>query len=401
VASILYLPERMAWVVAGRVLEGLAAQSHRLVAVGRLAGGIAHEFNNLLTIIIAYCESAAQESANAGLAAGNDLAEVVRAADRGAQLAEQLLTFARRRPVQPQAFALDALVERVRAMLGRLLGAGIEVVCPHESGLWPVLADAGQVEQVLVNLALNARDAMPRGGTLTIESGNATWPDADPARPAELPPGRYVRLGVADTGVGMGEEARKHAFEPFFTTKGVGRGTGLGLSICYGIVRQSGGHISLCSEADGGTTVTVYLPAAAAEAAPTAEGTPPREEMPAPAAGETILLAEDETLIRVFAAQALRARGYHVIEAGDGEEALEQARRHRDVLRALVTDVGMPRMDGTELARRLRQEMPGLKVLFCTGYGDEALAGEATLRKPFRPADLAASVKRLLEKTSV
>jgi CheY-like chemotaxis protein len=199
----------------------------------------------------------------------------------------------------------------------------------------------------------------------------------------------------------MGEEAQKHAFEPFFTTKGVGRGTGLGLSICYGIVRQSGGHISLCSEADGGTTFTIYLPAAAEEAVPTAEGPPPREETPASAAGETILLAEDETLIRVFAAQALRARGYHVIEAGDGEEALEQSRRHRGVLRALVTDVGMPRMGGAELAWRLRREMPGLKVLFCTGYGDEAVAGEAVLRKPFRPADLAASVDRLLEKKPV
>ena len=405
VASIRDLTERKAAERARRAMEEQAAQSQRVEAVGRLAGGIAHEFNNLLTIIIGYCEPAAAEALAAGLPAGRDLTEVVRAAERGSQLADQLLTFARKRPVQPQPLALDMLVEGVRAMLGRLLGEMIEVACPHEAGLWPVLADAGQVEQVLVNLAINARDAMPQGGTLTIESHNAPLAESDPARPPHLRPGRYVRLAVSDTGVGMDEEVRRHAFEPFFTTKGVGRGTGLGLSICYGIVSQSGGDISVRSEPNVGTTFTIYLPAAG-EAAAGADRPDPAEkpdpEPPPPAAapapgGETVLLAEDETLIRMFAAQALRAAGYRVIEAGDGQEALDAARRHAGPLHALVTDVGMPRLGGPEVARRLRAEVPGLRVLFCTGYGEHTVAGEAVLRKPFRPADLAAAVRRLLD----
>ena len=417
VASIRDLTERKAAEQARRALEEQAAQSQRQEAVGRLAGGIAHEFNNLLTIIVGCAEPAAREAQQAGLAAAAaQLSEVLRAAGRGAGLADQLLTFARKRPVQPQPFALDRLVENVRGMLGRLIGEAIEVVCPHESGLWPVLADPGQVEQVLVNLAINARDAMPHGGTLVIESHNASLAESDPDRPADLPPGRYVRLAVSDTGVGMSEQVRRHAFEPFFTTKDVGRGTGLGLSICYGIVRQSGGHISVRSEADAGTTFTLYLPAApsavpatAPAAGPTSATTPAPTPAPAPllptdatdaalppAAGQTVLLAEDETLIRVFAARALRDAGFHVIEAADGLDALEQAQSRGGDLHALVTDVGMPRLGGVELARRLRAQVPGLKVLYCTGYGEDAVAGEPFVRKPFRPADLAASVRRLL-----
>ena len=207
-----------------------------------------------------------------------------------------------------------------------------------------------------------------------------------------------MRLAVSDTGVGMDEQVRRHAFEPFFTTKGVGRGTGLGLSICYGIVHQNGGHISVRSDEDAGTTFTVYLPSAATTgAAPAPRPRPPREPPPRPGGGETVLLAEDETLIRVIAAQALRAAGYRVIEAGDGRDALEQFQKLHGALHALVTDVGMPRMGGVELARRLRAEAPGLKVLFCTGYGEQAVSGEAFLRKPFRPADLAASLRQLLD----
>jgi PAS domain S-box-containing protein len=397
VASIRDLTARRAEEAARHAVEEQVAQSQRLEAVGRLAGGIAHEFNNLLTIIIGYCEPAAKEAVVARLPSGGELFEVVRAAERGAELAGQLLTFARKRPVQPEPFALDAMMERVKAMLARLLGEGIELVCPHESGLWPVLADAGQVEQVLVNLALNARDAMPQGGTLTIESDNADLTPDDPARPADLRPGRYVRLAVSDSGVGMSEEVRQHAFEPFFTTKGIGRGTGLGLSICYGIVRQNGWHISLRSGAEAGTTFTIYLPAAASDAPPQPAPPPPAEDAPRAARGQTVLLAEDETLIRVVAARALRARGYQVIEAGDGQDALEQAKKHAGPLHALVTDVGMPRIGGIELARRLREDAPGLPVLFCTGYGEEAVQGERVVRKPFRPADLAAAVDALLD----
>jgi CheY-like chemotaxis protein len=254
------------------------------------------------------------------------------------------------------------------------------------------------VEQVLVNLALNARDAMPQGGTLTIESDNADLAADDPARPADLRPGRYVRLAVSDSGVGMSEEVRRHAFEPFFTTKGIGRGTGLGLSICYGIVRQNGGHISVRSGAEAGTTFTIYLPAATSPAAPTPAPAPPAVDSPRAARGQTVLLAEDETLIRVVASRALRARGYHVIEAGDGQDALEQAKKNAGPLHALVTDVGMPRVGGVELARRLREASPGLPVLFCTGYGEEAVQGETVLRKPFRPTDLAAAVDALLDR---
>jgi PAS domain S-box-containing protein len=397
VASIRDLTARKAEEAARHAVEEQVAQSQRLEAVGRLAGGIAHEFNNLLTIIIGYCEPAAKEAVVARLPSGGELFEVVRAAERGAELAGQLLTFARKRPVQPEPFALDAMMERVKAMLARLLGEGIELVCPHESGLWPVLADAGQVEQVLVNLALNARDAMPQGGTLTIESDNADLTPDDPARPADLRPGRYVRLAVSDSGVGMSEEVRQHAFEPFYTTKGIGRGTGLGLSICYGIVRQNGGHISLRSGAEAGTTFTIYLPAATSPAPPRPAPPPPPEDAPRAARGQTVLLAEDETLIRVVAARALRARGYQVIEAGDGQDALEQAKKHPGPLHALVTDVGMPRIGGIELARRLRENVPGLPVLFCTGYGEEAVQGERVVRKPFRPADLAAAVDALLD----
>ena len=375
-----------------KALEEQLLHAQKLDAVGRLAGGVAHDFNNLLTALGGHAEF---------LVAGLDpddprrheAEEIRRIGERAAHLTRHLLAFSRRQMLQPRVLDLTELVGELEKMLTRLIGEHIELRSVAAPDLWPVEADPGQLEQVVVNLIVNARDAMPTGGTLTIELGNAEVEDgADGALP-----GRYVRVAVTDTGLGLDPGVREHLFEPFFTTKELGKGTGLGLATTYGIVEQSGGFIRVESEPDRGTRFEVYFPAS--ERAP--EQPAP---LPADAGGgrETVLLVEDEEVVRDVVRQMLERQGYEVLVAGDGEEALALAEEHRGHIDVLATDVVMPRMSGRELADRLLPLRPGLPVLFMSGYTEDPAVWDgleerrAFLQKPFSVSDLSAALRSLL-----
>jgi two-component system cell cycle sensor histidine kinase/response regulator CckA len=385
-----------------RRLEHQLLLSQRMEGIGRLAGGIAHDFNNLLTAILGHAEMAQDDVAPSDPARGN-IAEITRAAQRAADLTRQLLAFARRQIIEPRIVDLNCLVVNVDRMLRRLLGEDVELVTVQDPELWRVRIDPGQFEQVLVNLAVNARDAMPDGGTLVIETRNVHL-DEDFARThATVQAGPHVLLAVSDTGSGMDEDVLAHIFEPFFTTKEVGKGTGLGLATCYGIVKQNRGSIWVDSEPRVGTTFRIYLPRA--DAAPVQ----PADATDAPAVlksegHETVMLVEDEALVRNLAADALRRHGYQVLSASTGLEALDLAGQALHSIDVLVTDVVMPQMGGEQLARRLLAERPALKVLFISGYTDLAvlqhgslLAGTALLQKPFTPGQLVQRVRQLLD----
>jgi PAS domain S-box-containing protein len=385
-----------------RRLEHQLLLSQRMEGIGRLAGGIAHDFNNLLTAILGHAEMAQDDVAPSDPARGN-IAEITRAAQRAADLTRQLLAFARRQIIEPRIVDLNGLVVNVDRMLRRLLGEDVELVTVQDPELWRVRIDPGQFEQVLVNLAVNARDAMPDGGTLVIETRNDNL-DEDFARThATVQAGPHVLLAVSDTGSGMDEDVLAHIFEPFFTTKEVGKGTGLGLATCYGIVKQNRGSIWVDSEPRVGTTFRIYLPRA--DAAPVQ----PADATDAPAVlksegHETVMLVEDEALVRNLAADALRRHGYQVLSASTGLEALDLAGQALHSIDVLVTDVVMPQMGGEQLARRLLAERPALKVLFISGYTDLAvlqhgslLAGTALLQKPFTPGQLVQRVRQLLD----
>jgi PAS domain S-box-containing protein len=382
-------------------------QAQKMEAVGRLAGGVAHDFNNLLTVITGY-----GGLLRAGLNPSDPLAghvrEIEKAADRAAGLTGQLLAFGRRALHAPRVLDLNTLVQDAEKMLRRVIGEDIELVTALEPALGRVKADPGHLHQVIMNLAVNARDAMPRGGTLTIRTANADLGEEDARVYLEVLPGPYVRLAVSDTGCGMTEEVRARLFEPFFTTKEVGKGTGLGLSTVYGIVRQSGGRVEVATAPGGGSTFTVYLPRAAAERSPEGpagepEGSPPGPPAPgAPAA--TVLLVEDEETVRGCARLVLERNGYTVLEAADGPAALLVAQRHPGPVHLLVADVVMPGMSGRQLAECLAGARPGLKVLYLSGYTDDAVvrhgvpeAGAAFLPKPFTPDALAHKVREVLE----
>jgi PAS domain S-box-containing protein len=381
-------------------LEAQLLQAQKLEAVGRLAGGVAHDFNNLLTVISGYCELLLRrlQAADPGHAG---LQEIQRAADRGSSLVRQLLAFSRKQVLEPKVLDLNAVVNGLEQMLGRLIGEDVELVFRLDPGLGQVRADPGQLEQVLVNLAVNARDAMPQGGRLLIETRNA---DLDPPYAANhlgAKPGAYVLLEVTDTGVGMDEETQAHVFEPFFTTKEPGQGTGLGLATVYGIVVQSEGYISVYSELGKGTSFKIFLPRleAALEAAV-------QEEAPQFSRGvETVLLVEDEKPLRELTRVLLREAGYTVLEAGQGEEALQVAARHPGPLHLLVTDMVMPGMGGRELAERLSALHPDLKVLYISGYSPEVVTrqgslepGRLFLQKPFKAASLLLKVREALDR---
>ena len=385
-----------------RRLETQLLLSQRMEGIGRLAGGIAHDFNNLLTAILGHAEMARTDVAE-GDPAQSNIAEITRAAQRAADLTRQLLAFARRQIIEPKIVDFNSLVLNVDKMLRRLLGEDVELVTVPDPSLWRVRIDPGQFEQVLVNLAVNARDAMPDGGRLLIETSNV-FLDADFARHhATVQPGPHVLLSVTDTGTGMDQEVLAHIFEPFFTTKEVGKGTGLGLATCYGIVKQNRGSIWVYSERSIGTTFKIYLPRAEAPVEPVDE-TPAYRPVSEIHGTETVLLVEDETLVRDLAADALRRHGYQVLTAPCGAEALqiaEQAVRPFDVL---VTDVVMPQMGGQQLAEELLATRPDLKVLFISGYTDSSLLRESALRssitllqKPFTPAQLVQKVRELLD----
>jgi two-component system, cell cycle sensor histidine kinase and response regulator CckA len=377
-----------------RQLQLQLLQAQKLEAIGRLAGGIAHDFNNVLTAILGSTELLLLDTP-AGAAVREELEIIRDAATRAQELIRQLLAFSARQVLQPAVIDLNALVQGLGRMLRRLIGEDITLTTAPAAGLGAVRVDRGQIEQVLVNLAVNARDAMPDGGRLTIGTSDADVVDSD-----DVPRGRYVVLQVTDKGVGMTPEILARVFEPFFTTKERGKGTGLGLATVYGIVQQSGGHVRVDSTPGSGTTFRIYLPRVEAPVEA------PREAAPvtAPEAGsETVLVAEDEPLVRVLVRKTLAQAGYRVLEAGGGEEALQLAARHDGTIHLLVTDVVMPGMSGRELMRRLADVRPNVKVLYMSGYSDEAVArhgvldaGTAFMQKPFTPSVLARRVREVL-----
>jgi signal transduction histidine kinase len=382
-----------------RRLEEQLIQSQKMEGIGRLAGGVAHDFNNLLTAILGYAELMESQLEDEGLR--SELREIRLAGERAAALTRQLLAFSRRQVLQPRTLDLNALVSDVEKMLARLIGEDVALVTRLEPALGSVRADPGQLEQVIMNLAVNARDAMPKGGTLTFETANAVL-EADfvSVHPGALP-GAHVVLTVTDTGTGMTDEVRSHAFEPFFTTKEKGKGTGLGLATAYGIVKQSGGYITVESEAGRGTTFRIYLPRV--EGAAVAPGRATSSSL-SPVGTETILLVEDEAGVRRLSLTVLETQGYVVLEAASGDIALQVARAETGPIHLVVTDVVMPGMSGRELWDRLRALRPDSRVLFMSGYTDDAIArhgvlepGIAFLQKPFTPFSLAQKVRELLD----
>jgi PAS domain S-box-containing protein len=373
-------------------LEGQLRQAQKMEAVGRLAGGVAHDFNNLLTAINGYGELVLV-ALGKGHPARELVGEMTRAGERAARLTQQLLAFSRRQVIAPEVLDLNALVADLGRLLRRTIGEDVELATELQPGLGGVLADRGQLEQVALNLAVNARDAMPKGGRLTVRTRDA-------ADPAGLPPGRYVVLEVSDTGCGMTEEVRAHVFEPFFTTKEVGKGTGLGLATVYGVVTQAGGRVEVDSAPGRGATFRVVLPRAAGDARPAGRRPPAAA---APRGAETVLLAEDEDAVRSLARHVLAGHGYAVLEAADGVQALHLAGRHGGAIDLLVTDVVMPDLGGRELAERLTRLHPAVKVLYISGYTDDAVVRHGVardevnfLQKPFSPQALARKVREVL-----
>ena len=396
----LYLLLYLRDITERKSLEDQLRQAQKMEAVGQLAGGIAHDFNNLLTAILGSTELLLADTPPDD-PRREDVQEISRSAHRAAALVRQLLAYSRKQVLQPRRVDLNAIVRDMGAMLRRVVGEPIELRLDLDPGLGHVTADPGQLEQVIANLGVNARDAMPRGGTLTITTSNVTGrgvkAPADEGLPAAGP---LVSLAVTDTGIGMDDEVRGRLFEPFFTTKELGRGTGLGLATVYGIVRQSGGHIQVRSRPGEGSSFTVYLPRA--EAPRPARGAL-AAAAPVSGGSETVLVAEDEEAVRHLVCRVLRAKGYRVLEARHAEAALELAAATAEPIDLLVSDLVMPGLGGRALADRLLNLRPALRVLFITGYAPEAVerqgrlpAGHGLLEKPFTADQLAHKVRETL-----
>jgi len=376
---------------ARKHLEEQLRQAQKMEAVGRLADGIAHDFNNLLTAILSF-GSFAREALPAEDPIGLDIDEILKAGQRAQALTSQLLAFSRRKPVAPRVLNVNEVVEGTQRILRRLLGEDIQIIVQPANDLGNVRIDPDALEQVLLNLAVNARDAMPGGGTLTIKTTNAS---VDPMN--SVAPGEYVEIAVIDTGTGMDAATQAQIFEPFFTTKEQGRGTGLGLATCYGIVHQAGGLIQVDSALGEGTTFHVLLPRIEEQAERRNQVRDPENIL----GSEVILIAEDDEQVRKIAARSLSLLGYTVIEAADGEEALEQYQRHDVGIDLLLTDIVMPRLGGKALAERLRDVRPTLPILFMTGHTTLGTVFDdpesEVLEKPFTPRALAQKVRRLLD----
>ena len=380
--------------------ENQSQQSRRMEAVGRLAGGIAHDFNNLLTIVKGYAELALNRT---GLPASvvTDITQISNAAERAAALVRQLLAFSRRQVLQPKAIDVNNIVLGLDKLLRRLIDENIAMRTICAEGLGTVKADPAQIEQVVMNLVVNARDAMPHGGTLTVETSTVVLDAGYADEHVTVKPGRYVMLAVSDTGVGIDSEAQAHIFEPFYTTKGAGRGTGLGLSTVYGIVKQSGGYIWVYSEVNHGTTFKLYLPCVDEAVS---RGSMVTKEGDAPHGTETILLVEDEDVLRELAKTVLESQGYVVVEAMSAEDAEKLVVERGAKIDLLLTDVVMPAMSGRELAQRISARAPQIRVLYMSGYTDNVIAqggvleaGVSFLQKPFSPRALAAKVREVLD----
>jgi signal transduction histidine kinase len=387
-----------------RLLEEQLRQAQKMESIGRLAGGVAHDFNNLLTVIGGYTQLMLVR-----IPPGDDLRkdveEVAKAGERAASLTSQLLAFSRKQIIAPAVLNLNDAISETRKLLGRLIGEDIELVTVLDPNLGNAKADPGQIEQVIMNLAVNARDAMPKGGKLALSTGNAVLDESYVKENPDSHAGPHVFLSVSDSGIGMDSETLSHLFEPFFTTKEQGKGTGLGLSTVFGIVKQSGGSIRVQSEPGHGTTFKVYLPRVDQPAAPARKAV--ASLAAAPKGTETVLLVEDEEAVRRLTHAVLRRNGYKVLVAGDGEEALRTLQQHQGPVHLLLTDVVLPRMGGREVALQVSQLRPEIRVLFTSGYSDRAFGengtlepGMAFLPKPFTPEELLRNVREILETPS-
>jgi len=381
-------------------LEEQFRQSQKMEAVGRLAGGVAHDFNNLLTVICGYSDLALNPP-SPDARPREWLMEIRSAAERAATLTRQLLAFSRKQMLEPKVLNLNTVVANCEKMLRRLVDEDVDLVSVLDPSLGRVSTDPGQIEQVLVNLVVNARDAMPQGGKLTIETANSTLDQTYCRSHAEVKPGRYIMLAVSDTGCGMDAQTQVRIFEPFFTTKELGKGTGLGLAMVFGFIKQSGGHIYVYSEPGLGSTFKMYLPVVET-AASSVEAPAGIESMPH--GDETILLAEDDRAVRTLTRRVLQSCGYTVLEAAHGGEALQLAEKHTGSLHLLVSDVVMPEMGGRQLAERIVVLKPGIKVLCLSGYTADAVIRHgvleseiAFLQKPFTPGVLARKVREVLD----
>jgi signal transduction histidine kinase/ActR/RegA family two-component response regulator len=382
-------------------LQEQLRQSQKMEAIGRLAGGVAHDFNNLLTVIKGYSQLSLPEITDGNPLRGN-IEEIRKAADRAADLTRQLLAFSRRQIMEMKVLDLNTILQNLEKMLRRLIGEDIELAFLSGGDLGRVKVDPGQIEQVIVNLAVNARDAMPKGGKLTIETANTVLDEEYAQKHVAVKPGHYVMLSVSDTGIGMTPEVRERVFEPFFTTKEKGKGTGLGLSTVYGIVKQSGGNIWVYSELGRGTTLKIYFPQVDEPLEELRENV---ETKLVPQGTETVLIVEDDKEVRKLAARILENQGYKILEAAQGSEALPLCKEHRNPIHLVLADVVMPGLDGRELAERVKSFHPGMKVLYMSGYTDNAIIHHGVLekgmnyiQKPFTLDGLARKVREVLDK---
>ncbi|HQU82754.1 MAG TPA: PAS domain S-box protein [Pyrinomonadaceae bacterium] len=381
-------------------LEEELLQSKKMDSIGRLAGGIAHDFNNLLTVIMSYTALASRNVVNNEKVSAY-LENIKTASERAAKLTNQLLAFARKQIISPHNLSLNDEINKIYGLIARLIGEDIEIKLFLRENLWQIKADEGQIEQILINLAANARDAMPKGGKLTIETDNVFLDESYTSKHQDVTPGEFVQLSVSDNGSGMDKAIQEHIFEPFFTTKEIGKGTGLGLAMCHGIIKQNGGHIWLYSEPGQGTTFKIYLPRVTESEKPISQNEFPKEIK----GTETILLVEDEAMVRGITVETLRTFGYNIIECGSGKEAIEKAKSHKDKIHLLLTDVVMPGMSGKELSLELQKIIPELRILYVSGYTENTIVHHGILEdevefvpKPYNINHLATKVREVLDK---
>jgi nitrogen-specific signal transduction histidine kinase/ActR/RegA family two-component response regulator len=384
-------------------LQAQFLQSQKMEAIGLLAGGVAHDFNNLLTVIKGYAEVLA-EDIDPGDPKRCDVEQILKAGNQAASLTSQLLAFSRKQILQPEILDLNATIRQMSSMLRRLIGEDIDLVTIAHPELGSVNADPVQIQQILMNLAVNARDAMPQGGKLTIEMANAHFDEAYVREHPQTMDGPYVMLAISDNGIGMDAATQARLFEPFFTTKGKGKGTGLGLSTIYGIVKQSGGFIWVYSEQGKGSTFKIYFPRV--------EGQSPTATIESNVqhklnVSETVFVVEDEPSVRALTSRILQSRGYAVLEASNGKLALDIAQKHSGEIHMVITDVVMPEMGGKALVSQLKMDRPDIKVLFVSGYADNAIvhhgildSGIEFLQKPFSSENLLRKVREVLNSHS-